>query len=382
MTEGANEGESQTPRIVMWGLVFVLMLAFRGPSWLALFNLPDSVLNDFCQDWVSARYWMEGTPVYADQKPAAWRLLGRRPAPGYEDLQLTRNAHPPASILLALPLAALPYEQASRIWSLFWLATFPISFLLAVRALDLALPPWGVFPLGAALLWCNPLSEEIAYGQFNLPLLLLIVSGWACVRGGWPWLGGGLLGAAAAAKLFPAFLFLPFLVRRDWKVLGGGCHSVAALTAVSAAIFGVGAYVEYVSAVIPHVGTFRSSWLNLSLPGFLSRLFNPAMGPPSPCSIARGSMSPSSAARPSSSSRPASTRRRGPGPRPREIAPSPWPVAGCSCSARPPGRITFCFSSCLSSPCGVICHRRGGGGPCPGWRCSPFGSPHPCCIGS
>ena len=268
--------ETPTARIILWALVFVVMLAWRGPTYLSGLQLPDTKLNDFCQDWISARYCMEGVPVYSDQKAALGRHLGRTMDAESKGLFLTYNAHPPASILFVLPLASFPYETASRIWSLFWLATFPISIFLVARALDLRLPWWSVFPIGTLLLWCNPLGEEFAYGQFNLMLLLLIVSGWALERAALPWLGGALLGIAAAIKLFPAFLFLPFLVRRDWKTIAGGMIGAAAITLASLCVLGIEAHIDYVQRVIPHVGTFRSSWMNLSLPGFFARLFHPA----------------------------------------------------------------------------------------------------------
>lgn len=108
-------------------------------------------------------------------------------------------------------------------------------------------------------------------------LFLLITGGWAADRSGRKKLAGALLGAATAVKLFPVILFLPFIVRREWRVVLSGAVCVASLTAATVLILGPGTYRGYFQDVLPVVAEWRSAWNNASLDGLWSKLFNPGM---------------------------------------------------------------------------------------------------------
>src|SRR5262249_20004743 len=148
------------------------------------------------------------------------------------------NAHPPSSVLLALPLAALDYPDAFLVWSLLSLAALGVSAWLVARQLSLPILPETVAALIALLLVCTPFRAQMGEGQMNLILLLLIVGAWAADRSGRQTPAGVLLGVAVAIKLFPAFLALYFLVQRRWRVLAAAALSFAAIIGVTAAVFG------------------------------------------------------------------------------------------------------------------------------------------------
>src|SRR5262249_39252666 len=76
-------------------------------------------------------------------------------------------------------------------------------------------------------------------------------------------------------KLFPGFLFLFFLLRRQWRVLAGGALGFALLAALTAAVLGPAIYPVYLREVLPQVGDYRSGWGNVSLPGGWFKLFDP-----------------------------------------------------------------------------------------------------------
>ena len=107
-------------------------------------------------------------------------------------------------------------------------------------------------------------------------LLLLVTGAWAADRTGRPKLAGALLGAAATIKLFPVYLLIYYLLRGRWTIVISGFVTVAALTLITAAILGVGAYRDYVRVVLPAIQWFRVGWENQSLDGFWSRLFDGA----------------------------------------------------------------------------------------------------------
>jgi hypothetical protein len=75
---------------------------------------------DFFQEWVSARYYFEGLPIYAPLSLARERYredMHDRPENITVGL-LEYNGHPPTSVLLALPLAKMNYTSAHLVWTL------------------------------------------------------------------------------------------------------------------------------------------------------------------------------------------------------------------------------------------------------------------------
>src|SRR5262249_31666048 len=175
---------------------------------------------DFFQEWASGRNWLAGDPVYTSQDLTVPRYLGLRP-----DLDDPRriqfNGHPPSSVLLGLPLAALDFGTAFGLWSLVSLAALLLSLWLIVRGLEVPHCAWSLLPLVALLAVCFPFWHHMVHGNVNLVLLLFLTLTWSAARSGRLWLAGAWLGAATAVKLFPGFLILYFLARRQWRVVAG-----------------------------------------------------------------------------------------------------------------------------------------------------------------
>jgi hypothetical protein len=257
-------------RCWLWAVLAVLACFLQGLSFIQ--NLrPLHPGVDFFQEWASARNLYSGLAVYTDQEITSEKYLNIK-IHRDDKLYIKRNAHPPTSVLLALPLAALSYSDATLAWNLASLAAFAVSLWLVLRGLGITPAWWAVFPTVALVLTCSPLRQQMNQGQLNMVLLLLITGVWAADRSGRPGLAGALLGAATAIKLFPGFLFLYFLLRRRWTVVLAGVVSLAALTAATAAILGVEAYRDYVRFVLPEVSRFRYSWANVSLVGFWGKV--------------------------------------------------------------------------------------------------------------
>ena len=234
---------------------------------------PRTLILDFIQEWASARNHFVGLPIYGDQRTAIEQHLQSKLRKD-SSFALDVNAHPPTSVLLVLPFALLDYPDAFLTWNLFSLSALAVSVWLIARELKLHFSAWAILPLVGLLLMCGPLQQQINQGQLNLVLLLLITGTWVADRRGWPIVAGTLLGAAAAIKLFPAFLFLYFLVRGKWKSLAAGVASALAFTAITAGVLGTAAYQGYIQEALPRVSLFRDWWANCSLTGFWCKLFN------------------------------------------------------------------------------------------------------------
>jgi hypothetical protein len=256
---------------LLWSAALAVAGAWQGPRlYRSLRPAPDHV-TDFFQEWCSARLYFDGRPVYTPQAEGLRRYLGRTPDPDKAFNEV--NAHPPTSVLLALPLGRLDYPDACLAWNLLSLATLPASLLLVVRGLRLSFSPRALLPFCTLLLLCYPLRKQVDFVQLNLLLLLLLVGAWAAQRSGRLTWAGALLGSAAAIKLFPAFLFVFFLLRRQWRALIAGVLAGLLWTALTAAVLGPGSYRDYVRDVLPHLAQYRAAWPNASLAGFWEKLF-------------------------------------------------------------------------------------------------------------
>src|SRR5262245_23096117 len=261
-------------RIALWALVAALAVAWQGRGWRRDLRPPADIVVDFYQEWASARNWLCGAPIYEPQRTSCLRYLGCTPqgdAPHFIEI----NAHPPTAVLLGLPLAGLNYPAAVFLWNLFSLAALAVSVWLIARNLGFKVSPWAVLPLLSLTLVCWPLRSDLQQGQLALVLLLLIVGAWTADRSGHEMAAGLMLGAAATLKLYPAFLFLYFAFRRQWRVVGAGIACMLVLTAGTLALLGPAAYIAYFREVPPLAGEWRSAWNNASLPGLWSKLFDP-----------------------------------------------------------------------------------------------------------
>ena len=68
---------------------------------------------------------------------------------------------------------------------------------------------------------------------------------------------------------------LYFVFQRRWRAVAAGAVSIIVLTLWTAAVLGIESYRAYIVEVMPTLGNWRSSWPNVSLPGFWSKLFDP-----------------------------------------------------------------------------------------------------------
>ena len=257
-----------------WSLVAIVVGALWGSALVVRLAPPFPYMTDFCQEWTSARNWFEGRPVYLSLRESiplsreGWNHAG----------PLLYNAHPPASVLLSLPLGRLDYETALVTWNVVSLAILASCVWLLTDPRILGLGTWYVLPVSVMLLTSNSLAQDINHGQWNSALLLLLTMAWLAARTGRAGIGGLLIGLAAAIKLFPAFLALYFLVRRQGRGLAGIAVGFVSLNAITVAVLGWQCFPDYVTHVLPTLDQFRDWWVNASLAGFWCKLFDARSG--------------------------------------------------------------------------------------------------------
>jgi Glycosyltransferase family 87 len=267
----------------LWLALALLVLVTQGPAFVGSLKPDRSTLVDFFQDWSSANNLLHGAPVYGSLAQAMEQYLGLR-VRDPEHLTLNVNGHPPTSILLVTPLATLDYPDAVLVWNLLSLAALGVSLWIVQRQLRIECSVWSLLPILSLLLLCGPLRHHTHLGQFSLLLLLLLTGTWAAARTGRLGCAGVLLGVATTVKLFPAFLFLYFLTRCQWRAVVMGLLTFALLTGATLAATGPAAGLTYAQEVLPSLRQYHSSWHNMSLAGYFNRLFDPYI-PPKPSHV-------------------------------------------------------------------------------------------------
>lgn len=270
------DGEASCPRPMwqrwLWLVITGMICIWQLPTLLVVSWPPRDIVSDFYQDWASHNL-LNGLPIYAEHRVTIPRYVGEVDPICFSNQV---NAHPPTSVLLMLPVARLDYRPALLAWNLASLAMLGASLWIVGRELRISFSAWSIFPALALLLLCRPLVQQLIHGQLNLVLLLLVTGAWAADRRGRPGWAGGLVGTAAAIKLFPGFLFLYFVLRRQWAAVLAGVLALILLTGLTAAVLGPETYRAYIQDVLPQLEKFRTSWFNASLVGFWTKLFNPA----------------------------------------------------------------------------------------------------------
>jgi hypothetical protein len=276
---GETPGSWPFSKRCFWLVLACLVGAWQGPAFVRSLR-PDGTAGrvevfDFLQDWLSARNFFAGRPVYGSQEEALRRFLGsaRDPADPRDRFFNEVNAHPPTSVLLVLPLARLDYPDAFLVWGLFSLALGAVSLGLVVRQLRLPWSAWTLLPLATLLLVANPFRQQVNEGQWSLVTLFLLTATWAAARSGRAGQAGVWLALATALRLIPGFVFVYFAWRRQWKTLIVGALMLALVTALTAAVLGPDSYRCYAQETLPRLDVHHTSWANASLTGFWSKLF-------------------------------------------------------------------------------------------------------------
>jgi hypothetical protein len=133
VSDGLSRG--RTPVLLSWVALGIAVWLVFGPFYLRVLRPSPDRVTDYFQDWSSARNVVTGRPVYSEHAISLPLYLGLTANP---DPRIARNAHPPTSVLLALPLARVPYPDAVLAWNLVSLAAFALSLVIVSSALRLS----------------------------------------------------------------------------------------------------------------------------------------------------------------------------------------------------------------------------------------------------
>jgi alpha-1,2-mannosyltransferase len=197
---------------------FVIAAVAVGPlvlHWLT--NQPDQRLVDLDVYRSGGQAVLHGAPVYD--------FLTQPP-------QLLPFTYPTFAVLLAVPLALVPWTAAQWLWT----ALIFVAMTLVVRysfAAQLGrIRPWAPIMIGALVALCAyamPLQDQIRFGQVDILLVAMCVADIAPGRTRWP--RGVLVGLATAIKLVPGVFVIYFWItgRRREAVTAAVASAAATL---------------------------------------------------------------------------------------------------------------------------------------------------------
>ena len=248
-----------------------LALLAYGPITVRFLRPAPGVYPDFVQEWLSARNFWTGAPVYSPQREALLRHGGvDRPK---LDAELPWNAHPPVAVLIALPFGLFTdYPAAHLSWNIVTLSLFVLALALAARELGVPLAWWTLAGGTALVLSCHAVLNHLYQGQLNFIVFVLLVLAWRADRRGQPGAAGLAAGAAAAIKLFPALVLVYFVAAGRWRAALAAALTALGLNLAALTLFGPEEFGTYVREVLPSLDVFRGSWLNVSLTGYWTRV--------------------------------------------------------------------------------------------------------------
>lgn len=231
-------------RAVAYSKIIVLAFAIIAGGWISASDgLIDPegkpVGSDFVSFWAASSLALGGTPEAA-YDPAQHRAAEQRAVarPGRRDADLPYYAwfYPPMFLLIALPLALVPYG-----WSLaLWLIVTGAGYAAVMRRM---LPArgalWAAFGFPAALV-------NVMHGQ-NAFLSATLLGGGIVLLDRRPVIAGMLLGAMAYKPQLGCLVPLALLVSGRWTALAAASASAGLLAAASLALFGSDTFTAFLA---------------------------------------------------------------------------------------------------------------------------------------
>ncbi|GAA4502747.1 glycosyltransferase 87 family protein [Actinoallomurus oryzae] len=181
--------------------------------WLT--NQPDQRLVDLDVYRSGGQAVLRGAPVYD--------FLTQPP-------QLLPFTYPTFAVLLAVPLALVPWTAAQWLWTGLIFAAMALVVRYSFARLLGRIRPWAPIAVGVLVALCAyamPLRDQVRFGQVDIMLVAMCVADVAPGRTRWP--RGVLVGLATAIKLVPGVFVIYFLVTgRRREAINAAFAAVAA----------------------------------------------------------------------------------------------------------------------------------------------------------
>ena len=162
----------------------------------------------------------------------------------------------------------MPYSAAVLVWRILNLGLVVFAVWLIYKTLALPLGATTALVIGSIVFSDDPLIYNLAIGQINLVILLLITgAAYAWVRQRQV-LAGVLSALAALHQIVPAILFIYFLWKGGLKLVAAGIAAIAAFAAIAFVALGE----QPTRQAVAYHHSIRTSRQRLDCESILARL--------------------------------------------------------------------------------------------------------------
>ena len=180
--------------------------------------------------------------------------------------------YPPLLADLLLPLTAVGLKSATQIWLVTNLVFVLLTALLLIRLLRLPLLGAKAGLILLSLLCFTPVLQCLVDGQITIFLLLLWAGGMVLYQEDSFYAAGVVFALATAIKLTPALVVVPFLIWRQWRVVGAFLVSLLGFALICLWVDTPHALGTYFTRVLPAMSGSIPYFTNFSLAAATERL--------------------------------------------------------------------------------------------------------------
>lgn len=159
--------------------------------------------------------------------------------------------HPPFEALAFAPLASIPFRTAYLIWGL-----LNVAVVLTMMGWLRRYLPWPSEDLGYVSLWLlfAPIVVAIYQGQSSVIMLAAFAAAFILLKNSHPLVAGAALGIGLLKFQFAVPMAIVFVLRKQWKFMGGFAISAAVLGIFSWIAVGWSGLIDY-ARLLTRVGS-------------------------------------------------------------------------------------------------------------------------------
>ncbi|MES2678423.1 MAG: glycosyltransferase family 87 protein [Bacteroidota bacterium] len=258
--------------------IFILFFALF--NLLLIFLTYQHPIGDFGNYYFGSKFFYEGTDplkFYGDLHFFNSEIRNYETGPFFENY----TPVPPFSLVFYLPFLVFKCTQAKILFNLFSLLVLSVSLYRMIRHLNFFSPWFYLLPL----LFFFPLYSNFHQGQSYVLIAALLLEFFIAIDRHLTWRAGLIVALLFSLKIFPAFIMIVPLFKKDWKTIGWSVLFICLLQLITFLSVGRDSFVYYYFEVLPGLAhnevTEPFGYFNQSLHVFLLNcfVFHPYLNP-------------------------------------------------------------------------------------------------------
>lgn len=267
-------------RLIHAAMGIILLLALARHIRVTMLLQMGEIPGDFALIWIGGLNARLGISPYDWEMgaAAAEKYVGYLASAWYTTSTMS-YIHAPTELLFTWPLTFLPWTTTALVWHILLQLTFfsIVGWLIwQIRQHGASIYAQWLFAILAILF--IPAQFSIEVGQWDLPILALILAALALTQRQKSIAAGFAIGLAIAIKPTPVVLLGIFLVRKDWRAIISAASTVLALIGLSILLMGTQYWQEWLFQILPELLQGSTLANNQTYNGFAYRLFvDPAL---------------------------------------------------------------------------------------------------------